>query len=156
MSPQQNSLQKIRKLSGGELSLEARLGYVALLLVAAAMTVVILSLWLTEPFLPARTQVAFGAMTLIGASWMVLSLWALSTRRVLYAKDRVIAGGMAVLFTTVFLAGAVALVVMANHRAAYGAAITGALMVALALRVWMGARRRFTMLSARRAELEGG
>lgn len=156
MSPQQTSLQDIRRLAGAELSLKARLGYVALLLVSAAMTVIVLSLWVTEPWLPARTHVAFGAMTLIGASWMLLSLWALSTRRVLFARDRVIAGGMAVSFTSLFLAGAVVAVVMANNAAAYGALITGSLMLAAALRAWSSARRRFTELAARRAALATG
>jgi hypothetical protein len=154
MNPQLDSLQKIHALAGGELSLKARLGYVSLLLVAAAMTVVILSLWLTEPVLPARTHIAFGAMTLIGVSWVVLALWALGTRRVLYARDRVIAGGMAVLFTSLFLAGAATAVVRVHSPAAYGALVTGAVMLACALYVWTAARRRFAALSARRVELE--
>ena len=46
--------------------MKARLGYVALLLVSSAMTAVIVSLWLTEAYLPLRTHLAFGAMSLIG------------------------------------------------------------------------------------------
>jgi len=155
MSPQMKSLQDVRALAGAQLSLKARLGYVALLLAAAAMSTVILSLWITEPALPSRTQVAFGAMTLIGISWMGLALWALSTRRVLYARDRVIAGGMAVAFTSIFVVGAGAAVAIANNPAAYGALFTGAVMLAVALRVWAGARRRFAELSVRRAALAG-
>ena len=57
---------------------------VALLLVAAAMTAVVASLWLTEPTLPTRTAVACGVMTLMGLSWMVSSGWVLTTRRPLF------------------------------------------------------------------------
>ena len=73
MNPQMKSLEDVRKLAGGELSLKSRLGYVMLLLVSIGMTTVIISLWLTEPALPMRTQWAFGVISLIGASWVVLS-----------------------------------------------------------------------------------
>jgi hypothetical protein len=153
MNTQMKSLQDVRKLAGAELSLKARLGYVALLLVSTGMTVVILSLWFTEPALPFRTQLAFGAMSVIGLCWSALSLWALSRRRPLFARDRVIAGGMAVAFTSLFLAGGIAAVVMARNPAAYAVLGTGVVMLALAIRVWAGARRRFAELMARRSAL---
>src|SRR5688572_14879638 len=102
MSPQMKSLQDVRRLAGAELSLKARLGYVALLLASTGVTVVIVSLWLTETFLPLRAQLAFGVMCLIGVCWSALALWALGARRPLFARDRVIAGGMAVTFTSVY------------------------------------------------------
>jgi hypothetical protein len=156
MTPQLKSLQDIRRLAGAELSLKARLGYVALLLMSTGMTVVIVSLWLTESFLPLRAQLAFGVMCLIGVSWATLAVWALSRRRPLFARDRVIAGGMAVTFTSIFVAGALAGAVIANNPAAYGALATGAVMLAIAIRIFVGARRRFTELAARRAALEAG
>jgi hypothetical protein len=155
MTPQLKSLQDIRRLAGAELSLKARLGYVALLLVSTGMTVVIASLWLTETFLPPRAQLAFGVMCLIGVSWATLALWALSRRRPLFARDRVIAGGLAVTFTSIFLAGALAGVVIANNPAAYGALAMGVVMLGLAMGALASARRRFAALAARRAELEG-
>ena len=156
MTPQVKSLQDIRRLAGAELSLKARLGYVALLLMSTGMTVVIASLWLTETFLPLRAQLAFGVICLIGVSWATLAVWALSRRRPLFARDRVIAGGMAVTFTSVFVAGALTGAVIANNPAAYGALATGAVMLAIAIRVFVGARRRFAELAARRAALEAG
>jgi hypothetical protein len=147
------SLQDVRKLAGGELSLKARLGYVALLLVSAGMTTVILSLWLTEAVLPLRTQLAFGVMSVIGASWVAFSTWALATRRPLFARDRVIAGRMAVAFTALFLAGAIAAVIVTNNAAAYAVLFTGAVMLAVAIHVLRGARRRFVELMGRRAAL---
>ena len=124
MSPQMKSLQDVRQLAGAELSLRARVGYVSLMLVSAAMTAVIASLWLTETELPPRTQFAFGAMCVIGLSWVALSVWALRTRRPLFARDRVVAGRMAVAFTSVFVAGAMATVIVAGN--AWAAAACGA------------------------------
>ena len=148
------SMTMVQKLARGELSVKARLGYVALLLVSSAMTVGLVSLWLTEAFLPLRTHLAFGAMVLIGTAWAALSIWALTTRRVLFARDRVIAGRMSVAFTALFLAGAIVAVLVSGKAAAFGAAATGAVMFVIALRVLSGARRRFVELAARRDALE--
>ncbi|HEY6125636.1 MAG TPA: hypothetical protein VIV63_13375 [Steroidobacteraceae bacterium] len=156
MNTQMESMAMVRKLAQGELSVRARLGYVALLLASSAMTVVILSLWLTEPVLPLRAQIAFGVMSLIGISWITLAIWALATRRILLARDRVIAGRMSVAFTALFLVGALAAVFMTFSAAAYGAAATGGVMFVVAMRVLAGAKRRFAELAARRAELEMG
>jgi hypothetical protein len=154
MNTQIESMTKVQKLARGELSVKARLGYVALLLVSTAMTVGLLSLWLTEAFLPLRAHLAFGVMSLIGIAWAALSIWALATRRVLFARDRLIAGRMSVAFTALFLAGAIMAVFITGTAAALGAAATGAVMFLIALRVLAGARRRYTELVALRAELE--
>ena len=153
MSPQMKSLQDVRQLARGELSLKARVGFVALLLMASGMTTVILSLWVTEAALPWRAQLAFGVMCLIGASWVAFATWALATRRPLFARDRVIAGRMAVAFTALFLAGGIAAAIVANNTAAYAVLFTGVAMLVVAIQVLMGARRRFAELLARRAEL---
>jgi hypothetical protein len=154
MNAQNESMAMVQKLARGELSMKARVGYVALLLVSSAMTVGLLSLWLTEAWLPLRTHLAFGVMCLIGIAWAALSIWALTTRRVLLARDRVIAGSMSVVFTALFLAGAIAAVVVAATPAAFAALSTGAVMFVIALCVLSAARRRFAELAARRAELE--
>lgn len=158
MTPQTKSLEQVRMLAGAELSLKSRLGYVSLLLVSAAMTALIVALWLTEPALPARTQWAFGAMCLIGASWMALALWVLRARRPLFARDRVVAGGMAVAFTALFtLAAALA---AATHPQAGGAAwlatLQGFVLLVVAVVGWQNARRRQADLLNRRAALERG
>lgn len=154
MSPQLQSLEQIRNLAGGELSLRARLGYVALLLAAVSMTVVIASLWITEAGLPPRTQWAFGVMMLIGVCWSALAAWALASRRPLYARDRVVAGRMAVSFTSVFVAVSIAAVIKAGNPAALAALGAGVVMLVLAVHVLLNARRRFAALSARRQQLE--
>lgn len=149
-----DSLEAIRALAQGQLSLKARLGYVALLLAALAMSVVVLALWLTEPGLPGRTQLAFGVMTGIGASWVALATWVLGSRRPLFARDRVIAGRMAVAFTGVFAMGALGAIFAGGGSAAMAAFGTGLVMFGLAILALRAARHRVGMLLARRLELE--
>jgi hypothetical protein len=148
------SLEDIRRLAQGELSIRARIGYVSLLMVAAAMTAVVLSLWLTEPSLPARTQAAFCVMSLIGCAWVSFALWALGARRPLFARDAVVAGTMAVVFTSVFVAGAIGAVIVSGAAAAFGVLATGVGMLAIAVGRLIIARRRFAALAARREELQ--
>lgn len=154
MNPQMQSLEQVRSLARGELSLRARLGHVALLLVSVALTVVVVSLWVTEPALPARTHAAFGVMTLIGGCWMVFAWWVLASRRPLYARDRVIAGRMAVTFTSVFVVAAVAAVSLVSNPAALAALVTGIVMLVLAVRMFADAHRQFAALAERRRKLE--
>ncbi len=154
MTPQNESLIDVHELVKSETSLKRRVGYVALLLAAAAMTTVVVALWLTEPSLPPRTHAAFGAMSAIGVAWIALAAWALTTRRVLFARDRVIAGRMAVTFTSVFALGALVILIASGSAAAAGAFGTGVVMVAAAVVVLRQARRRFAALDARRVELE--
>lgn len=154
MNRELNSIEKARVLVNAELSLKKRLGYVGLLLVSAAMTAVVISLWLTEPSLPLRTQAAFGAMSVIGVSWCAFAAWVLRARRPLFARDRVIAGGMAVGFTAVFAAAALAAALTLERPAAFIAFGTGLVMLAGATGLLINARRRFAALMARKLDLE--
>lgn len=153
MSPQMKSLQNVRELVSAELTVASRLGYLVLALVAAMMTVIVVSLWTSEPDLPARTHWAFVAMSVIGISWIGLATWALTTSRILAARDRVIAGWMAVTFTSVFVLGTVLATIISDGKA-WQSLVMGLALLALAVRALLRARRRFTELAARRAELE--
>ena len=68
------STADLRRLMDAELSQASRLGYVALLLGSLTMTVVVSSLWLTEPVLPTRTRIAFALMIVIGLSWTAFAV----------------------------------------------------------------------------------
>ena len=148
------STAHLHRLLDTELSRPSRLGHVALLLVSMAMTVVVMSLWLTEPALPARTRVAFGAMTVIGLSWMVFAGWVLTTRRVLLGRDSVVAGRLAVTFTAVFVAGALLVGYSAGGKAPFAAAGIGVGLLGVAIALLVRARRRVARLTARRDALE--
>jgi hypothetical protein len=148
------SLDAVRALARKQLSLSARVGYVALLLVAAGMSVVTGSLWMTEAALPARTQLAFGLMTGMGVAWAALATWVLRARRPLYARDRLIAGRMAVTFTAIFSIGTLIAIVAGGGGAALAACVVALAMLGMAIGALRVARRRFDMLVARRDELD--
>lgn len=144
----------VQKMAHEELSMRSRLGYVALALMAAAITAFIVMLWTTERGLPARAGWAFAIMSAIGISWIGLATWALTTSRPLAARDRVIAGWMAVAFTSVFLAGMVLVALISRDAGGVGAIAMGLALLWFAVRVLRRAQRRFAELAARRAELE--
>lgn len=144
----------LRGLLDAELSLRSRLGYVALLLTSAAMTAVVTSLWLTEPVLPGRTAVAFAVMTLIGLSWMAFSGWVLTRRRPILGRDRVVAGRLAVTFTSVFVVGALAAGYVSGGAAPYAALVMGLVLLAVAGVALVRARRNVARLTRRRDALE--
>lgn len=144
----------LRPLLDRELSRPSRLGHLLLLLASLTMTVVVASLWWTEPALPTRAAVAFAIMTAIGLSWAVFAGWVLTTRRVLLGQDSVLAGRMAVVFTTTFVAGALTLGYVNGGRAPYAAALMGLGLLAAAVALLIRAQRRVVVLTARREALE--
>lgn len=146
--------KELRRMIDSELSLPPRLGYVALLLVALALTVVVAALWLTEPALPLRTQIAFAVMILIGASWVAYATWVLTHRRTLLGRQNIIAGRMAVTFTTIFLVFALVLGFTLGTSAAFAAAGTGAVMLIAAVALLVRAHRHVALLTERRQQLE--
>ena len=144
----------LHQRADAELALPPRLVHVALLLAALMMTVVIASLLVTEPALPLRTRTAFAGMLAIGLSWTAYAIWVLVRRRVLFGYQRLVAARMAVAFTSVFGAGAAAAVAAYGGPAAWGAAATGLLMLAVSVSLLVRARRHMARLERRRATLE--
>lgn len=153
MNPRDNTLSRVQHLAIAETSLRSRLAYVALLLASLTMTCIIGALWLTEPVLPLRVQLAFAVMVVIGLSWVVFAVWVLRQRRVLFARDSIIAGRMAVTFTTVFVAGALAVAYTTGASAAYVAALLGMLMLGAAAAMLRRGHRTFARLTERREAL---
>ena len=145
---------ELHRLLSAELSLRSRIGHVALLLASAGMTVVVASLWLTEPALPTRTAVAFAVMTLMGLSWMAFSGWVLTRRRPLFGRDGLVAGRMALTFTSTFAVGALAVGYSSGEPAPYAAAAMGLGLIAAAVALLVRARRNVARLTGRREALE--
>jgi hypothetical protein len=145
----------MQRFLAAELSFRARLAYVGLLLLASAMAVAVGSLLLTEPALPARTTIGFLAIVAIALCWVAYATWVLRRRRVLLAGHRIVAARMAVVFCSLFVAGALALGWWGPPaRAPFAAAALGGAMLGCALVLLVRARRRFALLLARRRELE--
>ena len=148
------SAASLRKLVDTELSMGTRLGLVALLLGALTMTAVVSTLWATEPVLPQRTGVAFALMIATGVSWVIFAIRALTHRRILLARHRIIAGRMSVTFTTLFVLGAFGLGSVTGRAEAHKAGAVGILMLAVAVAMLVRAHRSFAQLSNRRDILE--
>lgn len=144
----------LRRITDQSLSPLARAAHVALMLVSLAMTILLVSLLATEPALPTRTQVSFGAMTAIGLAWVAYAAWVLRHRRSLLANQRVVAARMALVFSLVFTAGAGWLGFADDQPAMRWAACLGAVMATAALGILVRAHRHRAGLLARRRQLE--
>lgn len=139
------------------LSLPRRVTHVVAGLGGLAGASLIGYLWATEPDpLPARTQAAFAALIAIGLAWTVFGGWAL-TRHPLFAVDRVIAGWLAVVFSTLLTAGMVVLAVSRGGGAgALASAGLGLIAVAVAVAALVRARVYRRDLLTRQRSLEDG
>ena len=141
-------------LAETHLSFRSRAGHLALLLASAGMGIVVAALLATEPSLPQRTMLAFGAMLLISLAWVAYACWVLTARRTLLANHRVVAGRIACLAAAIFTGGAALLGMTAQFPAAWAAAGLGAILLAVAMALLLRARRQYQALLARRQELE--
>jgi hypothetical protein len=135
------------------LSLRARVAHLALLLGSSAMAIVLTSLLATEPGLPSRTLWSFVLMLLISLCWVAYAVWALHTRITLLAQHRIIAGRLAVAFSTIFVVSAVAAAIHGVPAAAL-AAVFGAIGLAGALLLLRKAQQHRVDLLQRRDELQ--
>jgi hypothetical protein len=144
----------LQRLSRTELSRGGRVGHVLLALVASTMTIVVMSLWLTEPALPLRTQIAFAALTGINAGWTAFSLWVLRAKRVMLARHRQVAGRLAVVFAGIFTVGCLVLAFTAEAAAARPALAMSLVLLAVAAVIWRRAEITHARLVTRRTQLE--
>ncbi len=144
----------LRRLTVLELSLPARMGYIALLLAASTMTVIVTALLLTEEGLPRRASIALAVMAAIGLSWMGFAGWVLTHKRILLGRERIVASRLALAFSSVFVVGALLVGYQTANTSALAAAGLGVLMVLVALSMLIRARRAFAQLSKRREALE--
>ncbi|SNY51577.1 transmembrane transport protein [Paractinoplanes atraurantiacus] len=93
----------------GPLSLRRRLFYVAVGLAGLTGSALIALLWATEAALPARTQIAFAVLIVIGIAWAGFGGWAVTRRVPLFARDRVVAAWLGMVAWLLFAAGALAI-----------------------------------------------
>nr|WP_221376732.1 hypothetical protein [Actinoplanes polyasparticus] len=92
-----------------QLSFRRRIAYAAVAFAGLAGSALIGVLWATEPHLPARTQVSFGVLVVIGAAWAIFGGWAVTRRTPLFARDRVVASWLGLAAWMVFAVGALLL-----------------------------------------------
>jgi hypothetical protein len=147
-------IEELRHLTAKELSLPSRLRYVVLLLTASTMSAIVTALLLTEPALPLRTTIALAAVAIAGVSWIVFAAWVLTRKRVLLGRHRVVAGRLAITFSSVFTIGALGVGYATSSSAPLAAAAMGLVMVCVAAGLMVRAQHRVAELSMRRDELE--
>lgn len=148
-----NADELISRLSG-PLSLRRRVLTVVALLGGLLGAAFVGLLWLTEPALPGRTQLAFGVLVLVGLGWAGYGGWVLSRRTPLFALDRVIAGWLALAATVLLVVLTVVVAVTRGgvHLAAYTVV---ALLVLVAVGNLVRARALRAALLRRKRELGG-
>ena len=150
------SVAEMKRRVAGELSTGHRVLYTLLLCFDLAVGVVVAALLVTEPGLPVRTRVAFVGGLLLAAVWAVFFTLTLTRKKVLLARQQVIAGWIAVAFSGLFAAGCsvLAAVVPERRETALAAAACGVAMLAVAGWLLVRARRRHGALLERRRRLE--
>lgn len=147
---------EIRSRMDEELSRGSRAGYIVLLIIDLLAGVVIASLWMTEPELPVRTHLAFGAMLAISLVWAGFYLRVLSRRGPFLVSHRIAGARIAVICTAVFTAAALLLAAMDSEvrGTALTASALGGVLVCVAAILLTRAKKRFAMLQRRLAQLE--
>jgi hypothetical protein len=137
------------------LSLPRRVGYVVAGLGGLVGVAMVGMLWATEPTpLPARTQLAFAGLIVVGVAWAAFAGWALA-RRPLFAIDRLIAAALAVGFSTLTTLGAVAVALARSSTAGVLAGSgLGLTLIAIATTMLVRARAHRAALLAFKRELE--
>jgi hypothetical protein len=149
------SVADIQRLAAAQLSLPSRLGHVLLLMLSSIVAAAVGSLWATEPGLPMRTHIAFALIVSIAVAWATFSLWVLARRRVLFGADRVLAAARGMTFSALGAAGMGALAYLGEvGRGAYLGALVQIVICAVAVVLFIRARRRVAALSRRRQEVE--
>ncbi|MEN1727674.1 MAG: hypothetical protein AAGJ52_04465 [Pseudomonadota bacterium] len=118
------------------------------------MSLVLLSLLMTEPDLRTRTQVTFAVMLMISLGWASYAAWTLKYRWTLLAQHRIAASFIGITASLAFTLGAALIAIITREAAAGAAATSGLFMVALAGLALKSALERRRALSRRRDELE--
>jgi hypothetical protein len=85
---------------------------------------------------------------------MIFATWVLTRQRILLSSHRIVAGRLAVVFSTLFVIGALSVGLTTSNASPFAAAAMGAVMLAAAVAMLARAKRHFAQLSKRRDELQ--
>ncbi|MCZ7462317.1 transmembrane transport protein [Streptomyces sp. WMMC940] len=150
--------EQLDRALAAELSLRSRMRHVAVGLAGGGGAALIAVLWATEPDpLPARTQLAFAGLVVVGLAWAGFAGWVLSRRRPLFARDRVLGASLALGATAVTaVAGTVLAAVRGTAADVLATAVGGVVLTAAAVLVLVRARSRRRELLRLRDALRRG
>ncbi|WP_149182292.1 transmembrane transport protein [Streptomyces sp. TRM49041] len=136
--------EELERALAQEVSLRSRMRYVAVGLAGGCAAALIGVLWATEPrSLPVRTQAAFAGLIAIGLAWTAVAGWVLTRRRPLFARDRVLGAGLALVAGVVTgVAGTALAAARGTPAEALATALAGAVLSTAAGLVLVRARAR--------------
>jgi len=136
-----------------ELSAGSRLVLVSLLVASAMATVAVGIKGLTTPALPLAGRIAFAMISALGVLSIVLGLRTLSRRGALLARQRVIAGRIAVASAAIVVLASSLIAWAKNIPAAYYVAGFGVFLLAGTIALLRQENRKLAALNARRHAL---
>jgi O-antigen/teichoic acid export membrane protein len=145
--------EQIQALVRGEISDRSKVSHAALLVVAIAMAIVVTSVWITEPILPARTHVAFGVLTVIALLWITHAIWVLTHKAILLVPHQVQAARLSMAACVVCLAGCLLAWLLVGGLASILATVSAAVMTGVSVYNFRRASERYRALMRRRDEL---
>lgn len=145
--------EQIQTLVRGHLSARSKALHAVLLVAAAAMAIVVASIWITEAALPARTQVAFAVLVVIALGWVAHATWVLTHTAILLVPHQVQAARLSVGACVLFLGGCVAAQLIVGGPAALLALASALVMTAVSVLNFRTSRARFHALMRRREAL---
>ncbi|MFB8235676.1 transmembrane transport protein [Kitasatospora purpeofusca] len=136
--------ENLERALAAEVSLAARVRNLAVGLAGGGAAALVAVLWATEPQpLPVRTRIAFAGLIAVGLAWAAFAAWTLTRKRPLYARDRVLAGRLALAAATATAGAGTALAVIRGTPVeVLVTAVTGLALVAAAGLALRSARAR--------------
>ncbi len=145
--------EEIQTLVRGQISGRSKILYAALLVAAAAMAIVVTSIWITEPTLPVRTHVAFAGLVLIALGWMTHAIWVLTHTAILLVPHQVQAARLSMAACVVFLGGCGLAWVLVGGQASVLATMSAVVMTGVSVYNVRRATNRHRALVRRRDAL---
>lgn len=145
---------QLNALTAQRLSTRARLLHLGLVLVALALSALLVGLLLDEPALPVQTRVAFLVLLGIGLSWAVYGLWVLCGQDRHFVHQQLIAARLATAFCALFTLGALGMAIWGDRPTLGWAALCGSLQWMVAIWLLVRASRRRRLLEERLAMLQ--
>lgn len=145
--------EQIQGLVRDELSRRARGSHAALLVASLAMATMVSSVWLTEPWLPTRTHVAFALVVVVALTWAGHATWVLTHRAVMLVPHQVQAARLAMACCLAFVTGCVTAWAIIGGAAPVMATMTSLVMLIIAVINLRRVRVRYIALLHRRSEL---
>jgi hypothetical protein len=145
--------EQIQTLVRGQLSGRSKILHATVLVAAAAMAIVVTSIWITEPVLPLRTHVAFAVLVAIAVGWITHAVRVLTHTAILLAPHQVQAARLSMAACVLFLGGCLLAWMFVGGQASQLASCSAAVMTGVSVVNHQRATRHYRALMRRRDAL---